>query len=163
MIVTVTQEELIDVYRHCDAVFEHVKKHDCKKYSPGGVADIKRQRLGFVGEFAVSKALKLPWNKFLMSWELAKNKKLQPPDVGETIEVRSVNKRSNRLIVRPHDLDDRNYILVYVDECSFRCQLLGWIKGDKAKDKEFLFDAGYNLPAYYIWHYKLNKNFKGLT
>jgi hypothetical protein len=74
-------------------------------------------------ELAVAKATKLYWH--------ASVGRVDEPDVGGYIEVRSIRERSHRLVLNKPDSDDAPYVLVFAQPPYF--EIMGWCYGREAK------------------------------
>ena len=80
--------------------------------------------LGALGEIAVAKGLGLFWNGASGTFKDA--------DLGTEIQVRT-SQFYRGLRIRPNDKDGHFYIAVLADGYPFNYELLGWMKGEDAK------------------------------
>lgn len=69
-------------------------------------------------------------------------------DVGRLVQVRFTKYQNGNLIVRKNDSDDHYYVLV--TGCIPRFTVVGWIKGDDAKNEQWLSTKGNNREAAYF-------------
>lgn len=89
--------------------------------------------MGTLGEMATAKYLCL-----LGQWEREVSYKVNfhdiPADVGENIQVRTIDRGHNTLAVRPNDPADAPYVLCLIDPAvKYRVYLLGWQYGHKVR------------------------------
>jgi hypothetical protein len=120
------------------------RKHSAG-YKPKDLFDTGIKAAG--SEIAVAKSLGLYWDG---SVDTFKDK----ADVGNKTEVRMTSMREPKLIVRPNDYDSRDYVLVrdlWQHGFNPKYEILGWLSGFDAKQKEYLTDNGNGRPpAYFV-------------
>lgn len=98
-------------------------------------------------ELAVAKKLGLYWDGSVDTFK-------SRADVGNRTEVRMSSMRVPKLIVRPNDRSDRDYVLV-VDLWEHgkkpKFDLVGWMLGREAMNEQYLTDNGNGRPpAYFV-------------
>jgi hypothetical protein len=113
-------------------------------YKPRDLFDVGVKAAG--AEIAVAKALNLYWDG---SVDTFKTK----ADVGNRTEVRMTSMRTPKLIVRPKDMPERDYVLV--QDCwevgsQPQYKILGWLPGFEAKQDKYLTDNGNGRPPAYM-------------
>ena len=104
---------------------------------------------GAIGEYAVSKALHLNWVNQLYTeeeWKRIRRTK-EDNDVGN-LGVRTRRGTWGRLILHPHDDDNRPFVFVLLGERT--ATLVGWIIAKDGKKKEYWQDVGYGRWAFYV-------------
>lgn len=94
---------------------------------------------GACGEYAAAKCLGLIWTGTVDTFK---------DDDLPGIQVRTRSKHNYELIVRKHDTDDTNWVLV--TGVSPRFWVRGWLPGSKAKQSKWLRDYGGGPEAYFI-------------
>jgi len=132
--------------------FEHQIAYFC-----GTMRGIESARLGYrpvvwngdpkqndhqsaAAELAVAKYI----NRF---WRMGVNT-FKEPDVGASIEVRWTPEPAGCLVVRPHDHDDRPYVLVRGLAPDF--EIVGYVRGVEAKREEWRCDPGGRGVCYMV-------------
>jgi hypothetical protein len=101
----------------------------------GAEPDIK----GAIAEASAAKYFGIPWKAHIG--------KLNEPDVGDyDVRARRVPGTGTDLPIKPHDIDDRPYILAHIFEDD-SVDLRGWIYGREGK-------AGVWCELYKIWFVK---------
>jgi hypothetical protein len=94
---------------------------------------------GACGEYAVAKFLGITWNGSVDTFKA---------DDLPGIQVRTRSKHDYELIVRKHDTEETNWILVTGVAPDFWVR--GWMPGSKAKQSQWLRDYGGRPEAYFI-------------
>ena len=113
-------------------------------YKPKDLFDVGAKAAG--AEIAVAKALNLYWDGSVGTFKTK-------ADVGLKTEVRMTSMRTPKLIVRPNDVPERDYILVL--DCweigsKPKYELLGWMPGYEAKNDKYLTDNGNGRPPAFM-------------
>jgi hypothetical protein len=113
-------------------------------YKPRDLFDTNIKAAG--AEIAVAKALNVYWDGSVGTFKTK-------ADVGNKTEVRMTSMRVPKLIVRPGDKTERDYVLVL--DCwqvasKPRFDILGWMQGHEAKQDKYLTDNGNGRPPAYM-------------
>ena len=95
---------------------------------------------GALGEMAVAKYLDLYWSGSVDTFALA--------DIGREIQVRTTDKDTNRLIVRP--VDDNEACFVLARGRNDHYDIVGWVFGLEAKRPELSQAPGGRDSAYFV-------------
>ena len=97
--------------------------------------------LGCIGEISVSKAAEIPWPAWV-------NRFKSLPDLGNKIEVRHRSKPEWELIVRKEDNDKSLFVLSR--GLGPDVEVVGFIPGRRAKQKQWEQEYGGKRPAYFV-------------
>lgn len=90
------------------------------------------QIVGAAGEYVVHRTTRLPWNLLVDPVSFYANRKKRNPDLGEDVQVRTVTKPSNKLLLRRKDPSPHRYVLV--DGSSYpKLMIVGWMDGFTVK------------------------------
>lgn len=81
-------------------------------------------------------------------WHGSVNAAKSDPDVGKNIQVRATKLLRGKLIVTDSDPDDQIYVLVVGQIPEYN--VVGWIRGADAKNKDFIFAPNNRPPAYFV-------------
>lgn len=121
-IVTLSRKELVEACKIANLRMEGVGSMNLKdKHGAEKEKNLRYHILGARGEMA--------FKKYIGSTEnLTFNTFKSRPDVGE-FEVRTRSKDHYDLILRKDDPDDKKYVLVVGESCTYR--IVGWIKGSE--------------------------------
>jgi hypothetical protein len=110
-------------------------------YHPRDPRALPRHIISAQAEFACALALDLPW-----SWNVGN---LDSIDVGDMVEVRSIQKAHHKLILHPKDKDHLPCVQVLTMPPRF--ELTGWVWIGESKRKEFWRDpTGEGRPAFFV-------------
>ncbi len=113
-------------------------------YKPRDLFDVGIKSAG--AEIAVAKYLDLYWDGSVDTFK-------EKADVGTRTEVRMTSMRVPKLIVRPNDKPDRDYVLVldrWENGQKPKYELLGWLTGSDAMNEQYLTDNGNGRPPAYM-------------
>ena len=101
-----------------------------------------------LGEISVARMLNLYWTGCGFG---AVDGRLAAADVGGFVEVRNVNKRNNRLAVRPRDAAHIHlpFVKVFLNEDGV-CEIFGWAYGFDVKQLGSVFQAATDKPFYVL-------------
>jgi len=113
-------------------------------YKPRDLFDVGIKSAG--AEIAVAKHLDLYWDGSVDTFK-------EKADVGARTEVRMTSMNVPKLIVRPNDKPNRDYVLVkdcWVNGQKPQYKLLGWLTGDEAMQEHYLTDNGNGRPPAYM-------------
>ena len=98
---------------------------------------------GCAAEMAVAKGLNLFWSGSVGNYNAS--------DVGGMVEVRSIVRPTDSLIIHDEDKDGLPYVLCHSIPNTFTFDLKGWIWGKQGKDRKFWRDPqGTNRHAYFV-------------
>lgn len=125
---------------------ENIKNDAKPAYGADDKADWQLHVEGCGAERAVAKYLNLYWPG---------KGRMREPDVGGLVEVRSIDKPNNRLILHEKDADDKAFCLVYGLNGTYTIK--GWIWGKDGKREDYWSDPGRNgRPAFFVPNDALN-------
>ncbi len=139
MIVTLTEEEILNVEEQAIVSMSDVLKNDRKPawgQSTDRVKQFAQNREGRFYEAAVCKFQGIPYVCSLFGIDAGK------------YEVRGTKYKNGRLILHPTDKDNAIYILVVGQVPTFN--LVGWIAGKNGKQDKFLDDPVGGRLAYFV-------------
>ena len=145
MIVTLTYAEMQSAYNvGVQRVIYAMKSGLNNKYGAGRFeSDIAIHLNGCAAEMAVAKGLNMFWSGGVGD--------LNSIDVGGKVEVRSISRINDSLIIHPSDKDGLPYVLCYNESGTPRFNLLGWIWGKQGKEERFWRDPqGTNRHAFFV-------------
>jgi hypothetical protein len=97
--------------------------------------------IGALGEYALAKALKTPWNPQVFNYSTPMVKYLRPNDVGR-IEVRTVIKPNNKLIIYETDSPVDIYTLMFINPSHLHVvYFFGWLTGCDGMRSEYFMSS----------------------
>jgi hypothetical protein len=114
---------------------EHNQHNKRQLGERNGVTDLWIMQLGYIGEYAVCKALGIRWH--------SSNRTYQNADIKNTnIEVRVIGLNHYGLRVYPHDADTRRVVGIVIEKGKEAgpLRIPGWINARYAKKKQWLMD-----------------------
>lgn len=99
---------------------------------------VTKNIIGALGEYALAKTLKIPWNPQVFNYSTPMVKELRPNDVGR-IEVRTVIKPSNKLVIYKTDSPVDIYTLMFINPSHLHVvYFFGWLTGYDGMRSEYL-------------------------
>lgn len=153
MKVRILDDEKRKLWSLAGQIDAHANKHGMREYCRTSKSTREKRYLGYLGEFGFSKLFNLKWNVNFIDPN-NRSKKDQPPDIESDIEVRTVDKASNKLIIRPHDIGSYRFVLGYYHKGWV--EYFGFIDGHSGKDERYYQEGRHGHPAYYIPKEDLN-------
>lgn len=113
------------------------------KYGANDATGMALNMMGCAGEMAVAKGLNLFWSGSVGDYDAV--------DVGGKVEVRSVSRPTDCLILHPDDRDGMPFVLCYNEPGTPKFNLLGWVWGKQGKDEKFWRDPqGTGRHAFFV-------------
>ncbi len=121
---------------------EALEKNLPDKHGFDGVSGLSIHIEGACGELAAALALNIPWDATVNTFK-------NIADLSSNIEIRTRSKATYDLIVRADDKDTSLFILV-LRLGPKKFDVVGWISGKDAKDKQWSKDYGNRPKAYFV-------------